>query len=206
MPILSISKLSKTYASGFTRPARHRPRDRAGRDLRAARPERRRQDDADQHRLRHRARRAPARCRSTATTSSRDYRAARAADRARAAGADHRRVRDGVGHRQLQPRPVRQAANPAPYRAGAARPVALGQARQPDHDAVGRHEAPGADRQGAVARAPDPVPRRADGRRRRRAAPGHVAPGARPARSRASPSSSRPTTSRRPRRWPTASA
>ena len=38
-----------------------------------------------------------ARSRSTATTSSRDYRAARADDRPRAAGADHRRVRDGVG-------------------------------------------------------------------------------------------------------------
>ena len=40
----------------------------------------------------------------------RDYRAARSHDRPGAAGADHRRLRDGLGHRQLQPRPVRQAA------------------------------------------------------------------------------------------------
>ena len=49
--------------------------------------------------------------------------------------------------------------------------VALGQEGQQDHDALGRHEAPRADREGARARAADPVPRRADRRRRRRAAP-----------------------------------
>ena len=51
-----------------------------------------------------------------------------------------------------------------------------------DHDALRRHEAPRADRQGAVARAADPVPRRADRRRRRRAAQGHVGGRARAAR------------------------
>ena len=43
----------------------------------------------------------------------------------------------------------------------------------------GRHEAARADRQGAVARAGDPVPRRADGRGRRRTPPRHVGAGAR---------------------------
>ena len=57
-------------------------------------------------------------------------------------------------------------------------PVAVGQA-QDDHDApIGRHEAPGDDRQGAEPRARHPVPRRADRRRRRRASPRHVGPGA----------------------------
>ena len=81
----------------------------------------------------------------------RDYRAARAEDRPGAAGAVHRRVRDGLGHGQLQPRPVRQAAEPGLYREGAARPVAVGQEGQQDHDALRRHEAPRDDRQGAVA-------------------------------------------------------
>ena len=53
----------------------------------------------------------------------------------------------------LQPRPVRQAAQPGVHREGAARPVAVGQEGQQDHDALGRHEAPRPDRQGAVARA-----------------------------------------------------
>ena len=60
--------------------------------------------------------------------------------------------------------------------------VAVGQEGQQDHDAVGRHEAARADRQGARARAADPVPRRADRRRRRRVAQGHVGGGARSAR------------------------
>ena len=111
------------------------------------------------------------------------------ADRPGAAGADHRRLRDGVGHRQLQPRPVRQAAQSRPHRQGAEGSVAVGQERQQDHDALRRHEAARDDRQGAVARAADPVPRRAHRRRRRRAAQGHVGDGARAARRPASPSS-----------------
>src|SRR3712207_7548707 len=38
--------------------------------------------------------------------------------------------------------------------------LALGEARQQDHDAVRRHEAPGHDRQGPLARAQDPVDRK----------------------------------------------
>ena len=53
-------------------------------------------------------------------------------DRPGAAGTVHRRVRDGVGYGHLQPRAVRQAAQPRPYREGAARPVAVGQARRQD--------------------------------------------------------------------------
>ena len=74
--------------------------------------------------------------------------------------------------------------NAAHLETRAARPVAVGQAPRQDHDAVGRHEAARADRQGARARAGDPVPRRADRRRGRGAAPRHVGAGARPARER----------------------
>ena len=100
------------------------------------------------------------------------------ADRAGAAGTAHRRLRIGVGDRELQPRPVRQAEEPRPYREGAEGPVAVGQEGRQDRHAVRRHEAPGDDRQGAVARAADPVSRRADRGRRRRIAQGHVGSGA----------------------------
>ena len=81
-----------------------------------------------------------------------DYRATRVADRPGAAGADHRHVRDGLGHGLLQPRAVRQAAGSGPYREGAASELSLwDKRRQQDHDPVRRHEAPRADRQGAVA-------------------------------------------------------
>ena len=106
------------------------------------------------------------------------------ADRPGAAGAGHRHVRDRVEHHAVQPRAVRQAALGGVHREGAARPVAVGQEGLEDHDALGRHEAPRDDRQGAVARTQHPVPRRAHGRRRRRAAARHVADGARPARAR----------------------
>ena len=95
----------------------------------------------------------------------------------------------GVGDRQLQPRPVRQAEEPRPYREGAEGPVAVGQEGFQDRHAVRRHEAPRDDRKGAVARAADPVPRRADRGRRRRTAQGHVGSGARRCRPPASPSS-----------------
>ncbi len=111
------------------------------------------------------------------------------ADRPGAAGTAHRRLRDRVGDRQLQPRPVRQADEPRAYREGAEGPVAVGQEGHQDHHAVRRHEAPRDDRQGAVARAADPVPRRADRRRRRRTAQGHVGGGARRCAPPASPSS-----------------
>ena len=76
------------------------------------------------------------------------------------------------------------APNPRAHREGAARSVVVGQAQRQDHDAVGRHEAAGDDRQGPVARAGDPVPGRADGGRRRGAAARHVGAGAGPARKR----------------------
>ena len=65
----------------------------------------------------------------------RDYRARALEDRPGAAGADHRRVRDGVGDGELQPRAVRPRAEPGAHREGAARPVAVGQAQRQDHDA-----------------------------------------------------------------------
>ena len=67
-PIISISSLTKTYASGFQALKRSISTS-PGRDFRAARAERSRQDHADRHRLRHRHA-APARSPSAATTSS----------------------------------------------------------------------------------------------------------------------------------------
>ncbi len=52
-------------------------------------------------------------------------------DRPGAAGTDHRRLRDGVGDGQLQPRPVRQAAQPGAHREGAARRCRCGTRRTP---------------------------------------------------------------------------
>ena len=52
--IISIKDLTKTYANGFEALKTTNLEIRARRDLRRARPERRGQDDADQHRLRHR--------------------------------------------------------------------------------------------------------------------------------------------------------
>ena len=73
-------------------------------------------------------------------------------------------------------------AQPGLHRENSEAAHAVGQEGQPHHDAVGRHEAAPADRQGALARTLDSVPRRAVGRRRRGAAPGDVADRARPAR------------------------
>ena len=49
----------------------------------------------------------------------------------------------------LQPRAVRTVARSRLYRTIAARSFVVGKARQPDRRIVGRHEAPGDDRQGA---------------------------------------------------------
>ncbi len=167
---------------------KHQPRNPPRRDLRPARPERRRQDHADQHRLRHRQ---PDRRHDHRRRPRHPQGRARRArpDRARAAGALDRRVRDRLGHDDVQPRPVRQAEERRVLREGAALAVAVGQEGQQDHDAVGRHEAARHDRESARARAAGPVPRRADRRRRRRAAQGHVERRARPAQPRASRSS-----------------
>ena len=109
--VISVSNLSKTYASGFQALKNINLERPPRRDLRAARPERRREDDADQHHLRHRQSYG-----GTILVDGHDivadYRAP-LDDRPRAAGADHRRLRVGVGDRFLQPRTVRQAANPA---------------------------------------------------------------------------------------------
>ena len=181
-----------------------RPRDPEGRDLRPAGPQRRRQDDDDQHRLRHRHPEPAAPSPSTATTSS-----ATIAPRRRKIGLVPQELTTDAFETvwatvSLQPRPVRLPAR-CPYREGAQGPVALGQAQGEDHGAVRRHEAPGDDRQGAGHEPRDPVPRRADRRRRRRAAARHVGSWSATCATAASPSSSPPIISRRPRRWPTGS-
>ena len=117
-----------------------------------------------------------------ATTSSRDYRAARALIGLVPQELHTDAFESGVGYRHVQPRLVQQAEEPGLHRESPARAVAMGQEGQQDHDALGRHETPGADRKGAHPRAADPLPRRADRRRRCRTAQGHVAGGARPAR------------------------
>ena len=187
-PILAVAGVSKTYAGGVTALHPVDLDDRPRRDLRAARPQRRGQDDADRDRLRHRHadrrhdhRRRPRRARRLQGRAPRD--------RAGAAGTVGRHVRDRARDRHLQPPPVRPLRPRRLYRTGAARPVAVGQARRQDHGAVGRHEAPRADRQGARARARHPVPRRTHRRRRRGAAPRHVEAGPPAARERAPRSS-----------------
>ena len=57
----------------------------------------------------------------------------------------------GVQRRQFFARAVRQGARSGPCGTGAAAVVAVGQEGQQDQAAVGRHEAAGADRQGAGA-------------------------------------------------------
>src|SRR5215213_7442646 len=135
----------------------HPPR----RDLCAAWSQRRGQDHPDQYNLRHRQPdegQGPGRW-------SRHYLGLPGGpvpDRAGPAGAYDRRLRDRMGYLQLQPRAVRKAEGPWLYREGAQRSVPVGQEGQQDPDALGRHEAPGHDRQGPLARAEDPLSRRAD--------------------------------------------
>ena len=128
------------------------------------------------------------------------------AHRPRSAGADAGRVRAADQHGQLQPRTVRPRAQSGQDRGNPSRAVAVGQAQDDPQGIVRRHEAARDDRQGARPRSRHPVPRRAHRRRRRRASPRHVEHGPPPPRGWARPSSSRPTTSRKPRRWPTGSA
>ena len=75
MHALSVRGLTKTYKNGVQALQGHRPRRRAGRFLRAARPERRRQDHADRHRhlagqQDRRHRRASSATTSTASSSA----------------------------------------------------------------------------------------------------------------------------------------
>ena len=188
--IISVQKLTQDLRVGLPGAQARRPRrSAAARSSRCSAPT------------------APARPRSSASSAAsstpssgtvladghdivRDAARPRVADRPGAAGAVDRRVRDRLGDGALQPRPVRQAAGSRRTSRRCCAQLSLWDKRDTqDHDAVGRHEAARADRQGAVARADDPVPRRAHRRRRRRAAPRHVADGARAARAAASPSS-----------------
>ena len=157
------------------RPRRRQLRHRGGRVLRPARPERRRQDDPDQHPRRPGAGDAPAASRCSATTSTRDYAAARRKigvvpqelvfdpffTRARGAAHPGRLLRR-PRQRRLDRRAARQ---PRPGRQG----------RRQHAPALGRHEAARAGRAGAGAPAAGDRPRRADRRRRRRAAPDALA-------------------------------
>ena len=187
--IIAVSNLSKTYASGFQALKRVDLEIRRGEIFALLGPERRRQDDADQHRLRHRQSDRRARVLVDGHDIVADYRAARSliglvpqeltTDAFETVWATVSFSRGLFG----------KPANPA-HIEKVLRDLSLWDKQgQQDHDALGRHEAPGDDRQGAVARAADPVPRRADGRRRRRAAARHVGAGARAARHAASRSS-----------------
>ena len=182
--VISISNLTKTYATGSRRSRTCRSTSGRARSSRCS------------------GRTARARRRSSASSaaSSRRPRARCCVD-GHDIGATIRAARERIG---LVPQELTtdafetvwatatfsrglfgRARDPALRRARAARPVALGPARRQDHDALRRHEAPRDDRQGAVARAAHPVPRRADGGRRRRAAPRHVGARAAAARRRA---------------------
>ena len=108
----------------------HQSRHPARRDLRSARPQRRRQDHADRHHLRHPQSIPGFRHGRRPRHHQRLPRRA-LADRAGAAGIAHRRLRERLGDRQFQPRPVRQAAQSGAHREGAARAVAVGQEGQP---------------------------------------------------------------------------
>uniref|UniRef100_A0A0N4ZJL1 LEPR-XLL domain-containing protein n=1 Tax=Parastrongyloides trichosuri TaxID=131310 RepID=A0A0N4ZJL1_PARTI len=174
---LRIGAEADAFGQGAFGAEARRSGDREGRDLRPAGAERGRQDDDDLHRLRHRHaldrdgdRR---RSRHPEGLSRRPH-----AHRLGAAGADDRRLRDGAGHRHLQPGPVRQGAEPGLYRAHPSRPQPVGQEGRQDHDPVRRDEAPRHDRQGPEPRTGHPLPGRADGGRGRGAAPRHVGPGA----------------------------
>ena len=148
---------------------RHRPHGRAGRVLRAARAQRRRQDHADldprrpdARRPRHRAHPRPRRRhRLPRRAPQPGRRAAGARLRSVLLGARDARIPGGL-LRVAQPGRLdrRDPAPPRPHVEGQ-RQHAL---------AVGRHEAARAGRPGAGAQAAGDRARRADGRRRRRAA------------------------------------
>ena len=174
-----------------------RPRRRV---LRAARPQRRRQVDADPLHDRARAADLGLDPRLRPRRRRTHYEQARARRRPRAAGPQPRLVPDRRGDARLPRRLLRDAAQRPPRaRQGAARGLlADREARRAHAHAVGRHEAAADPRARADAPAAAADPRRADRRRRRRAAARAVA--LRPAhqRARARRSCSRRTTSRRP--------
>ena len=150
--IISVKNLTKTYASGFHGAQEHQSRDPARGDLRSLRAQRGRQDDAHRRHLRHRESERAARCWRTGTTSSPTI-----AQRGRRSGSFPKSSRP-ICSRPSGPRSASAAASsasqePGAYREGPARPFSVGQERQQDHDALGRHEASGPHRQGALARA-----------------------------------------------------
>ena len=101
------------------------------------------------------------------------------ADRAGAAGAHDRRVHLAVVDGVVQPRPVRQARQRGLPREDT-QDLSLWDKRNDKIMTLsGGMKRRRDDRQGAVARTAHPLPRRADRRRRRRAAQGHVGDGAR---------------------------
>ena len=131
-PVISIENVTKSYASGVRALEPINLEIQQGRDLRASRSERRGQDHADQHHLRHRhGEHRSHRCRRPRHRAGLPRRANE--DRSRAAGTDHRFLRDRMGHGELQPRTVRPRAESRFRRRLAARSVAERQARQPHH-------------------------------------------------------------------------
>ena len=148
--VISISNLTKTYASGMQALKRVDLEIAGRRDLRAARAERRRQDDAHQHRLRHRDADLGHASSSTATTSC-----ATTAQRASKIGLVPQELATDTfetvwAAATLQPRAVRAARATPRTSSSVLRDLSLWDQRDDiHHDAVGRHEAPGHDREGA---------------------------------------------------------
>ena len=147
----------ETLRVGIRGAQEDQPRYPSRRDLCPAGPQWRRENDTDRHHLRHsRAERGQGHSRWTRHHLGLP-RGARI-DRAGAAGTAHRRLRKRLGDRLIQPWPVQQAEEPRLHRESAARAVAVGQEGRQDHDALGRHETPSADRKGAIARAAGSLP------------------------------------------------
>ncbi len=111
-----------------------RPRNQERRDIRPARPERRRKDHADRHYLRHRdgdfRPRLGGRPRHRLRLPGHPF-----DDRARAAGGHHRRFRVSVGDGFVEPRTFRQAQGPGARREGVEGPVAVGEEGREGHHA-----------------------------------------------------------------------
>src|SRR5207237_837819 len=112
---------------------------------RFAGPDGARQHAADRPRLRHRHAERRHGDSRRARHPARAARGARA-DRPRAAGARHHAVRERRADGRLQPRPVRTAGQCRVHRKGAEGRRAMGAPTEPHHHALGRHEAPRADR------------------------------------------------------------
>ena len=84
-------------------------------------------------------------------------------DRPRAAGTDDRRIRDRCGTRSPSAADCSASGRTRRISRSVLKDLSLwDKTQRQDHDALGRHEAARHDRQGAIARAGDPVSRRAD--------------------------------------------